>query len=328
VLLREVALVLAGVLVYFGVRGWTHGIVDQATSNARLLLRLERSTGLYVEPWLQSPVRDSHIFTTVMNWVYIWGHWPVIVATLLWLVLRHPSGYRLTRNAMLISGAVGLVVFALFPVAPPRLADPGLIDTITAYSNSYRVLQPPGFVNQYAAMPSLHVGWDLLIGLAILAHARWLWLRVIGVLLPLLMSFAVLATANHYVVDVAAGVALVLVSRFAADRLASAAGPRRPSRTVTGPSRHAPPAPVTGTGTVPRQRDGRPGSRPEGDAAPGRDPHRCARREQPTSPATHVRACSPRSPGWQRRLCTPYSRGTATRQRRSPRACGRGRAIP
>jgi hypothetical protein len=225
VLPREVVIVLTGVLVYFGVRGWTHSNVDRATGNAHLLLRLERSVGLHIEPWMQEPVRDSRILTTIMNWIYIWGHWPVIVATLLWLVMQHPRSYRLTRNAMLISGAVGLVVFTCFPVAPPRLADPGLVDTITKYSDSYRVLQPPAFVNQYAAMPSLHAGWDLLIGIAIAANARWLWLRLVGVLLPLPMAVAVITTANHYVVDVVAGVALVLVSLFAASRLPSAAPP-------------------------------------------------------------------------------------------------------
>ena len=97
---------------------------------------------------------------------------------------------------MLLSGAIGMVIFALWPVAPPRLADLGLVDTVTEYSRSYRVLQPPAFTNQYAAMPSLHMGWDLLIGLAIIVAASRLWVRVIGGLLPVLMGWAVVATAE------------------------------------------------------------------------------------------------------------------------------------
>jgi hypothetical protein len=147
---------------------------------------------------------------TLMNWVYIWGHWPVIAAVLLWLFLRHPDGYRQIRTTMVLSGAVGLVVFALYPVAPPRLAPLGLVDTVTDLSTSYRVLQPPAFVNQYAAMPSLHVGWDLLMGYALVTYGGHRLLRVVGVLLPIAMVSAVILTANHYVVDAVAGAALVL----------------------------------------------------------------------------------------------------------------------
>jgi hypothetical protein len=79
---------------------------------------------------------------------------------------------------------MGLCVYTTYPVAPPRLAGMGFVDTITEQSSSYRVLQPPAFVNQYAAMPSLHVGWDLLVG--------WRWspppgrvaLRTVGRLMP------------------------------------------------------------------------------------------------------------------------------------------------
>jgi hypothetical protein len=129
---------------------------------------------------------------------------------LLWLYLRHLDGYRLVRNTMLLSGGIGLVVFAAFPVAPPRLAGLGLVDTVTEYSRAYRLLQPPAFVNQYAAMPSLHVGWDLLIGIAVFIYAPILLLRLVGLLLPLLMVSAVLLTANHYLVDAVAGAALVV----------------------------------------------------------------------------------------------------------------------
>jgi hypothetical protein len=211
---REALVVLAGVLVYFGVRGRTEGNVGHAMENGRLIMDVERQLGLDLEAQVQEPVRDSGALTTLMNWVYIWGHWPVIAATLVWLLRRHRSVYYVTRNAMLLSGAVGMVVFALFPVAPPRLMRLGLLDTVTEYSTSYRVLQPPGFVNQYAAMPSLHVGWDLLMGMAIASAAGSVWLRVVGWLLPALMILAVIATANHYVLDAVAGVLLVLACRM------------------------------------------------------------------------------------------------------------------
>jgi membrane-associated phospholipid phosphatase len=221
---REALLVLTGIVVYFGVRGLTVTDAHRAVRQAHELVGLERRLGIYVEPALQDRAEDSHAVLTLMNWVYIWGHWPVITATLLWLYLRHLDGYRVVRNTMLLSGGVGLVIFAAFPVAPPRLAQLGLLDTVTEYSRAYRVLQPPAFVNQYAALPSLHVGWDLLMGVALFTYARHLLLRVLGLLLPPLMAAAVVLTANHYLLDGVAGAALVVASLLVVHRLTGRRG--------------------------------------------------------------------------------------------------------
>lgn len=239
---REILLVFAGVLVYFGVRGVTVTDAQEALDHALDLVALEKTLGLYVEPSLQTLVLGSDWLVDVMNWVYIWGHWPVIGVVLLWLFFAHPAGYRRTRNAMLISGGVGLVIFASFPVAPPRLAGLGLIDTVTEHSSAYRILQPPAFVNQYAAMPSLHVGWDLLMGLAVYTYARHVAVRIAGLALPVLMVSSVVLTANHYLIDVFVGAALVLASMAAARRIE-----RRRSR----PESVSDPAGAT----IPRQRN-------------------------------------------------------------------------
>lgn len=211
----EVAVILAAVLVYFGVRGET--AVDPAIAHAHSerLVDLEIWLGMNIEHAVQNVVSASQGAVMVMNWVYIWGHWPVIAGVLLWLFVSRPDGYREIRAAMILSGAVGLVVFAGFPVAPPRLADPDIVDTVSEYSTSYRVLQPPALVNQYAAMPSLHVGWDLLMGIALVTYARHRWMRVLGVLLPLAMVISVVSTGNHYLVDAVAGAVLVTVSLVA-----------------------------------------------------------------------------------------------------------------
>lgn len=241
---RELAYVASGVVLYFGVRGLTVANTEVAVRHAHDIVAWEKGIGLYVEPSMQDLVDDAHWLTTLMNWVYIWGHWPVISLALLWLVLDHPAGYRVTRNAMLASGTVGLVVFALFPVAPPRLANLGLIDTVTNYSSAYRVLQPADFVNQYAAMPSLHVGWDLLIGIALFTYSRHRAIRIIGVVLPVLMALSVLATANHYLADVVVGTVLVLICRAAVQRLerrrAARHVPRHGGRRADGDQQQAP----------------------------------------------------------------------------------------
>ncbi len=106
---------------------------------------------------------------------------------------------------MFISGAIGLVILILFPVAPPRLMPAGFVDTVTELSTSYRVLQPPSLINKFAAVPSLHVGWNLLVGILIFTTSRNRLARLFALGGPLLMATAVVLTANHYIVDAVAG---------------------------------------------------------------------------------------------------------------------------
>jgi hypothetical protein len=216
--LPQTAVAMLAVAAYFGVRGATNSDPAEAVRNAHWLVDVERALGLYHEPFLQETLAGSPMIRTLLNWVYIWGHWPVIVVTLVWLARTNPFVFRRTRNAMMISGGIGLVVFALFPVAPPRLADLGMADTVSLTSHSYRVLQPTFFTNQFAALPSLHVGWNLLLGLAVVTAARSAVLRVLGAAMPVAMVIAVVLTANHYIVDAVVGAALTTVCWYALGR--------------------------------------------------------------------------------------------------------------
>jgi membrane-associated phospholipid phosphatase len=240
---QQVGLILLGVVLYFGSRGLTENRPAVARDHAHDVLALEARLDLDVEKRLQELLDGRSWLADLMNWIYIWGHWPVIAAVMLWTALRHRVVFLRLRNAMLVSGAAGLVVFISFPVAPPRLAGLGLVDTVTERSHAYRVLQPPAFVNQYAAMPSLHVGWDLLVGLAVVAAARPLLVKALGMVMPVLMAVAVVLTGNHYVLDVVAGVSLALAGQFAAlrweHRQLSRAGPEPPPREVFPSRQHA-----------------------------------------------------------------------------------------
>jgi hypothetical protein len=215
----EVALVAAAFLAYFGIRALTQGSHEAAEAHAADVMALEQRLGIDWEARAQSVVDAHRTLLDLANWVYIWGHWPVIAVTAVWLFHRRQAAYRRLRNAMFASGAIGMAIFATFPVAPPRLAGVGLVDTVTAYSHSYRALQPPALTNVYAATPSLHFGWDLLVGLTLAAEARHLAVRLLGVAMPVLMGLAVVVTANHYVVDVLAGGAVALTSLAAASVL-------------------------------------------------------------------------------------------------------------
>lgn len=220
-LLVQFAMVGAGALCYFGVRGLTQSDVELAQRNAADVVSLEAGLGLLRETVIQGWFLDSRHLVTAVNWVYIYGHWPVIIGALVWLFLRRPGEYYTLRNALFISGAIGLVIFMLYPVAPPRFGALDVIDTVTERSQSYRAFQPPGLTNQYAAVPSLHFGWNLLVAISLWRSSDHLGLRAVALAIPLAMATAVVATGNHYVFDVIAGGAVALTGLVVARMLPS-----------------------------------------------------------------------------------------------------------
>ena len=216
---HEIVILVSAWLVYFGIRAVSEGRAGLARAHSRALMRFETHLGVAWEHAVQRSFADHHWLITASNWVYVWGHWPLIAAVALWLFHRRPAAYRELRLAFLVSGSIGVVIFALYPVAPPRLAGFGLLDSVTRYSHAYRALQPRELTNIYAAFPSLHFGWDLLVGLALAREASWRALRIAGALAPAAMAVAVIATANHFVIDVPAGGAVALTGLFAARRI-------------------------------------------------------------------------------------------------------------
>ena len=217
-LLREIALAAAAATTYFGVRNLTAGAESEAFSNADRVVRLEERARIAWEEPLQEAALRHDSLVTLLNWIYIWGHWPVIVAAAVLLYRARRERYLLLRNAMFLSGGIGFLFFALLPVAPPRLVDPSLIDTVTLHSDAYRALQPPGLTNQYAAFPSLHFGWNVLVGVAVWGATRNVLLRLLSILGPAAMAGAVVLTANHYVLDLVGGLVVVLFALWATNR--------------------------------------------------------------------------------------------------------------
>lgn len=227
--LLEGALVGIAFLLYFGVRGAVVDRPEAAYWHARDVIDAQRWLGVFWEDNLNNWAAGHHAVAQVMNLVYFYLHFPLIIAFGIWLYYFRRHRYTLTRDAFLASGAIALVIYWLYPVAPPRelpeLAvrfDPqapayigGFLDTMQAYLGyAYDTQSTRAFVNPYAAMPSLHFGWDLLLGIAIVRAfwgERWLWIMApIGVLLPLSQIFAITLTANHFLLDAAAGGAVAL----------------------------------------------------------------------------------------------------------------------
>jgi hypothetical protein len=218
---REILLLLPVVLLYFLARGASNAQPVEAMAHARGLIALERLLGIFHESALQRAALASPATIELANWIYMFGHWPVIATTFVWLAVKHPRRLAPYRNAIILSGAVGIAVFFLYPVAPPRLMNGyGFVDTVLLGSRAYRVLQPASLTDVYASMPSLHVGWNLIMGISLVREARHAAAKAFGMVMPILMAATVVITANHYFLDVVVGVSLVLASLAVSDRLA------------------------------------------------------------------------------------------------------------
>lgn len=222
---RELAVFAAAYLTYFGVRAITQGREPAALAHADAVIDAERAAGIAWEGAVQSVVKGSAVLTDAANFMYMFGHWPVLIVTGVALFHWRRDQYRVLRDACLISGLVGLAIFALYPVAPPRLTDLPLVDTVTQGAQGYRQIVPPSLVNEYAAMPSFHAGWNLLAGITIFRASRHWAPRTFGVAMPAAMAFAVVATANHYILDVVAGMAIAMAALWAALRIERRRGP-------------------------------------------------------------------------------------------------------
>ena len=220
----EGAIIAVAFLLYFWVRGAVVDRPEAAYWHARDVIDLQRSLGFFWEDDLNNWITDRKFWAQLMNVAYFYFHFPLIIVFGIWLYFYRRRQYTFVRDSFLASGAIALVVYWLYPVAPPRLlpelaaqfdaAAPtyilGFFDTLEAYLGyAYDTQSTRAFVNPYAAMPSLHFGWDLLLGFAVIVAFRrtaLAWFAVaIGVALPVLQIFAITTTANHYLIDAVAG---------------------------------------------------------------------------------------------------------------------------
>lgn len=221
---REVVLIAAGALLYSLVRGLTDDRVDVAFDNAERVISFERGMGMFIEPDLQAAIVGTPWSVDVANAIYI-AYWPIIIGAAVWLLFAHRAEFPLYRNALLISGALGLALFAAFPLAPPRFLH-GFADTIAAESDGYRSFNASALVNEYAAMPSMHFGWVLLVGIAIITLSSNRLLKTVGVVLPVLMLWSIVVTGNHYILDAVVGGAVVLAGLSLANLMRTGIGMR------------------------------------------------------------------------------------------------------
>jgi hypothetical protein len=221
------ALLYAGYLTARAVMG-VH--VTDAEARGQQLLHLEALAHLDVERPLNALITQVPALGLTFAYLYATLHYLVTPAVLLWVAVRRRAGYRQARNAILAATAIGLIGYWLLPTAPPRLLDAGFTDTMATFSGvgwwGQAASAPRGMEalsNQYAALPSLHVGWAVWVALCLSRHSNRY---------PALMTVVVMATANHYLVDALAGAACAclgywLAGRFPAERDRSSGSDQR-----------------------------------------------------------------------------------------------------
>lgn len=192
---------------YAVIRGVTDGNFAIAAENADVIIRLQHKLGLPSEATLQSAVLAHTALIKFTNLYYLGVHFPITVAFLAWVWRNHRDKFARIRNALVVTTAAALAVHLAFPLLPPRMMH-GFVDTAKTVGPDPYELGISGGANQLAAMPSLHVGWALMIAFSViwLTASKFRWLVVIH---PLITVAVVVITANHYWADAIVAAAIV-----------------------------------------------------------------------------------------------------------------------
>ncbi|KUJ43679.1 phosphatase PAP2 family protein [Streptomyces sp. MI02-2A] len=214
----ELPLILLVYMCYSAGRLLARGDVSSAVDHGLAILRLEKLLRINAEhPLNRLFTREAWLGIPADFW-YASLHYVVTPVILVWLFRCRQEHYRAARTWLMTSTFIGLIGFTLLPTCPPRLLSPGhgFVDTMAQYSSygwwAGDASAPRGLggmTNQYAAMPSLHVGWALWCGVMLWRFGGRRWTRVAGVAYPLLTAIVVMGTANHYSLDAVAGVAVM-----------------------------------------------------------------------------------------------------------------------
>ena len=194
---------------YLGVRHLTYATPGKALGNGLRVISLEqRVTHHLFELTVERVADSSSLLLTAAAWTYWNSEFTVIGLALLWVYLRRHEGFNRFRNTILLANLIGLVGFALMPTAPPWMFPHlGFVDGV---NHSSALLKTLG--NPYAAMPSLHAADALIVGWFLVATSRTTWAKGLWALWPLWVWFCVVATANHYFLDVAAGIVVAVTA--------------------------------------------------------------------------------------------------------------------
>jgi membrane-associated phospholipid phosphatase len=195
---------------YEAVRGLTSDERTTALAHTHALIRLEQRLHVFVEPAIQRHVVPLRLVTGLADWSYWFAQFVVVGIVVVWVYLRRGHAYARLRDTLIATNCLGLVGYLAYPVAPPRLVSGyGFRDTFGALGSP---TQHNGivhlFANPYAAFPSVHAADALVLGVAVFRLARPRIVKLLALLWPFWVSFALVLSANHFWLDVVVGLAL------------------------------------------------------------------------------------------------------------------------
>jgi PAP2 superfamily protein len=225
--LVQLSLFVVADILYETVRGIAESNPAAAFSNARAIVELEQNTGLFFEQGLQAWAMGQRVLIDMANFMYVNSHFVMTTGALVWLYLRHNDRFYFVRNMFMVAMGLALVGYVLLPTAPPRFfPELGFVDTIAYYVN---VKHDSGlvalFFNPYAAVPSMHVAFALLISVPALLVVRNRVAKVLWGVYPLLVAFVVIVTGNHWFMDAVAGAVVAGASALIATHVLSRVWP-------------------------------------------------------------------------------------------------------
>ena len=222
---HELGLIAVLSAVYMLARAAIGIHVDEAHARGQRILDIESWLHLDLELPLNQLVSALPLVGLLFAYAYATLHYVVTPLVLSWIAVRRAPSYRLARNALLLATVIGLVGYWLLPTAPPRMLGSEWVDTMSQFSgvgwwgeaaSAPRGME--GFSNQYAAFPSLHVGWAMWVALCLRRMSRSAWVARWAWTYPAFMTVVVMGTANHYLVDALAGIACAVIGFRLAQR--------------------------------------------------------------------------------------------------------------
>lgn len=218
-LLAELAMVLGLYAVYEATRGLVAGDAQVALRHAQDVVSLERSLHIFVEEPVQHAALAVPGLMGTLGFAYLMLHLSVTAGLLLWLHRRRPTAYPVVRTTLLLATALAVVGYVVFPTAPPRLSEIGIVDTVSGGNVDLNKGLVSSLYNPFAAVPSMHVGYALIVGASVARYASNLITRLAGVAYPPFVLLVIVATGNHFLVDAAAGAAVAGVALLVARSL-------------------------------------------------------------------------------------------------------------
>jgi PAP2 superfamily len=215
--LVEVATIIGLYGFYEVVRGQGHATLGVAREHTDGIVALERHLHLFGERTIQRAAHWVPALPTLLGIAYIALHFLGTAAFLIWLHRTHPERFPVVRNTLIAATGVALSIYLLYPVAPPRLAGLGFVDTVTHNAKVNLSSDLLGSLyNPFAAVPSLHFGYALLVGVTVGVLAKGRIARAIGWSYPVVMLLVIVATGNHFFFDAAGGALAIAVGYLAA----------------------------------------------------------------------------------------------------------------